>query len=167
VAGYDIESGSELWSVDAMGGEVGPSPAFGGGLVFAANEYARMVAIDPVAGSQVWETNYYLPEVSSPATDGRLLFIGTTFAVIACFDALTGEFLWEFDSDDIFYSSPVIADGKMWITDTGGVTYIFGTGSEAKPDCQVFPRREVYTIPAFSDGRIYIRGEKYLYCIGN
>ena len=46
VAGYDIETGKELWSVECMMGEVGPSVGFTDGIVFAANEYARMVAID-------------------------------------------------------------------------------------------------------------------------
>ena len=167
VAGYDIDTGRELWTVSAMSGEVGPSPAYGSGLVFAANEYASMVAINPVNGTTVWQDNYYLPEVSSPAEGNGLLFIATTFAVVACFDALTGEFLWEFDADGIFYSSPLIADGKMWITDTGGVTYVFGLDREPNLIARSSLGEDVYTIPAFSDGRIYIRGEKFLYCIGN
>ena len=66
VAGYDVETGKELWKNDCMMGEVGPSPAFGSGLVFAANEYATLAAIDPSNGSKVWENNEYLPEVASP-----------------------------------------------------------------------------------------------------
>jgi outer membrane protein assembly factor BamB len=167
VSGYDTETGRELWSVTAMGGEVGPSPAFGGGLVYAANEYAKMVAINPVNGSVVWEDNYYLPEVASPVYVDGYLFIATTYAVFACFDAKTGQFLWEYDSRDIFYSSPMVANGHVYATDTGGTTYIFRPGKEPHLVAENRLGEEVYTIPAFADGRIYIRGEQYLYGIGN
>jgi outer membrane protein assembly factor BamB len=167
VAGYDPSNGRELWSVTAMGGEVGPSPAYGGGLVYAANEYSKMVAVDPSNGEIIWEDNYYLPEVSSPVYSDGLLFIATTYALVACFDAKTGEFLWEYDTDGIFYSSPVVANGYIYVTDTHGNTYIFRAGR--KPDLVAKNPlgEEVHTIPAFADGRLYFRGEKHLYCIGN
>ncbi len=167
VAGYDIETGSELWSVSAMAGEVGPSPAFGGGLVFAANEYATMVAIDPASGNVVWEDNYYLPEVASPVYGNGYVFIATTYAVLACLDAETGDQLWEYDTDNIFYSSPVVAGNRLYVTDISGNTYIFETGGEPNLLSQNSLGEEVYTTPAFADGRIYIRGEDHLYCIGN
>ena len=167
VAVYDIQSGSERWSLDVMSGEVGPSPAFGGGLVYAANEYARLVAINPVSGELVWEDNYYLPEVSSPLYHDGLLYIATSYAVFACFDATNGEFLWEFDSDDGFYSSPMLADGKIFIFDMGGRAYIFNPGREA--DLIASPKlgERVYATPVFADGRMYIRGNRHVYCIGN
>ncbi len=167
VAGYEIETGRELWSVSAMAGEVGPSPAFGGGLVFAANEYATMVAINPETGTVVWEDNFYLPEVASPVYGNGYVFIATTYAVLACMDAKTGEQLWEYDTDDIFYSSPVVAGNRLYVTDISGNTYIFETGREPNLLAQNSLGEEVYTTPAFAGGRIYIRGEDYLYCIGN
>lgn len=167
VAAYDIQNGSERWSLNVMSGEVGPSPTFGGGLVYAANEYARLVAINPVSGEVVWEDNYYLPEVSSPLYHNGLLYIATSYAVFACFDASNGEFLWEFDSDDGFYSSPMLADGKVFIFDMGGRAYIFNPGREL--DLIASPKlgERVYATPVFADGRIYIRGNRHVYCIGN
>ncbi len=167
VAGYDTETGRELWSVSAMAGEVGPSPAYGGGLVFAANEYATMVAINPASGEVVWQDNYYLPEVASPVYGNGYVFIATTYAVLACLDADTGETLWEYDADNIFYSSPVVAGNRLYVTDISGNTYIFETGGEPNLLAQNSLGEEVYTTPAFADGRIYIRGEDHLYCIGN
>ena len=167
VAGYNIETGRELWTVSAMAGEVGPSPVFGGGLVYAANEYATMVAIDPTSGSIVWEDNYYLPEVASPVYGNGYVFIATTYAVFACLDAETGEALWEYDTENIFYSSPVVAGNRVYVTDIGGNSYIFETGREPNLLAQNSLGEEVYTTPAFAGGRIYIRGEYHLYCIGN
>jgi len=87
VAGYDINTGKELWSNPCMMGEVGPSPAYGGGLVYAANEYARLVAIDLDNPSEIlWENDEYLPEVSSPVVSENLLFIATSYGVFACYN---------------------------------------------------------------------------------
>jgi outer membrane protein assembly factor BamB len=164
--GYDIKTGRQLWNVPSMSGEVGPSPAYGGGLVYAANEYATMIAVDPSNGNKVWEDRYYLPEVASPVYHDGFVYIATTFAVLASFEAATGEFVWEFDGDDQFYSSPLIADGKLYVFDTNGKAYIFKPGKE--PELIASPQlgEKVYSTPAFADGRIYVRGYKNLYCIG-
>jgi len=165
-AAYNVTTGRELWNIKCMSGEVGVSPVFGGGLVFAANEYATMIAVNPVTGEKVWEDRYYLPEVSSPAYHDGFLYIGTTFAVIASFEAATGKFVWEFDAENSFYSSPVIADGKLYVFDTSGKAYIFRPGRQ--PELIASPElgERVYSTPAFANGRIYIRGNKHLYCIG-
>lgn len=163
---YDIHTGEQLWSVDVMSGEVGVSPVFGGGLVFAANEYATMVAVDPRTGEIKWQDRYYLPEVSSPVYHDGLLYIATTFAVLASFDAQTGDFIWEFDAEDIFYSSPMIADGKLYVFDTSGRAYIFRPGRE--PELIATPElgERVYATPVFANGRIYIRGNEHVFSIG-
>lgn len=166
VSAYDTSTGRELWKVNCMSGEVGPSPAFGGGLVYAANEYAKMVAIDPVSGTRVWEDNYYLPEVSSPLYHDGLLYIATSYAVFACFDAKNGDFLWEFDAENGFYSSPMLADGKIFIFDLEGQAYIFRPGRELQLIASPKLGEKVFATPVFADGRIYIRGNRHLYCIG-
>ena len=165
VAAYDIHTGKELWSTNCMMGEVGPSPAFGEGLIFAANEYATLAAIRP-GGSIVWEDNEYLPEVASPAVANGLLYIATSYGVLACYDAKTGEKQWEHEAYSGFYSSPVIADGKVYALDTDGVMHIFGNQREKTLIGEPELGEGAVTTPAFANGRIYIRGEEHLYCIG-
>ncbi len=168
VAAYDVDTGKELWSVDCMMGEVGPSPAFGGGLVFAANEYARLAAIRPGSPATiVWEDNEYLPEVASPVIAGELLYVATSYGVIACYDAKTGEKYWEHESDTGFYASPVIADGKLYALDMDGVMHIFRDDKEKQLIGQPTLGETTVATPAFANGRIYIRGAENLYCIGN
>ncbi len=167
LSAYDIQSGRQLWSVNCMSGEVGPSPAFGGGLVYAANEYAKMVGVDAKTGQQQWEDNYYLPEVASLLYFDGLLYVATTFAVLACFEASSGEFLWEYDTDDGFYSSPVIADNKLYIIDTSGKAYVFNPGREPDLIATSELGERVFATPVFAEGRLYIRGNRHLYCIGN
>jgi len=166
VAGYDVETGEELWTVECMMGEVGPSVAFDNGVVFAGNEYARLVAINPKDGSIIWENDEYLPEAASPLAHDGLLIIATSYGVLVCYDAKTGEQYWEDDTGTTLYASPVVADGKLFMMDNDGVMRIYEFSKELKKVSENELGETAGTTPAFSDGHIYIRGENNLYCIG-
>ncbi|MDB4583531.1 PQQ-binding-like beta-propeller repeat protein [Draconibacterium sp.] len=166
VAGYDVETGKELWKVDCMMGEVGPSVGFSDGVVFAANEYARLVAINPKDGSIIWENDEYLPEAASPLAHNGLLIIATSYGVLVCYDAKTGDQYWEHDVGTTLYASPVVADGKLFMIDNDGMMRIYEFSKEMKLISENELGETAGTTPAFGDGRIYIRGEKNLYCIG-
>ena len=149
-------------------GEVGPSVAFENGLVYASQEYARTLALDPKSpGEFVWEDDVYMSEVSSPVAHKGFLYMATSYGVLVCYDARTGEKQWEKEFDDGFYSSPMIADGKLYIIDVGGITHILkadGTGTIiAEPELG----EAGYALPVFAEGMLYLRGgTKSLYCIG-
>jgi outer membrane protein assembly factor BamB len=167
VAAYDPDSGKELWSIDCLSGEIGPSASFLDGIVYAANEYANLVAIKPGSTPEIiWESNEYLPEVSSPVAKDGLLYIATSYGVIACFDAKTGEIVWEYEANQGFYSSPIIVDNKIYFMDMDGVMHIFNTDRTMKVVGKPELGEQSVSTPAFVDGRIIIRGYDHLYCIG-
>lgn len=166
VVSYDIASGKELWSTDCLMGEVGPSPAYYNGLVYAVNEYAKLVAINPSNGSIVWETMDYMSEVSSPVGANGLLFVPTSYGVLACYDAKTGALVWEKDFDDGFYASPMAVGNTIYLIDLGGNCHIFEAAREYKEIASHSFGEAVYATPAYAKGRIYVRGEKHLFCIG-
>lgn len=168
VVSYAPRTGRELWRVACMEGEVAPSPAFADGIVFVANEGARLAAIQlEKQPTVIWESTDDLPEVSSPVAQNGLVFIATSWGSVSCFDAKTGESQWVQDFDLGFYSSPVIVHDMVYLTDIMGVTYVF----KAARTFALVGRSELgektSTTPAFMPGRIYIRGEKNIYCIGN
>jgi outer membrane protein assembly factor BamB len=166
VAGYDIETGKELWAVNCLYGEVGSSPAFSDGIVYAASEYARLAAIKPgPSPSILWEDDEYLPEVASPVASEGLLFVATTYGVLVCYDAKTGEKYWEQEFNNSFYSSPVIADGKLFATDINGITHIFKVSKTPELINEPELDETITTTPVFMDGMIYLRGDINLYCI--
>ena len=168
VAGYDTETGKELWSVDCLAGEVAPSACYGSGLVFAAEDNSKLVAIQPGTPSKiVWETDEYLPEVSSPVVSDGLLFISTSFGMLACYDALTGKKQWENDFGKGFFASMVVNDGKLYAMDMGGKMHIMKVSRDKKILGEPTLGEKSYATPAFTDGRIIIRGVSSLYCIGD
>ncbi len=168
VSGHDLVSGSELWKVEAMMGEVAPSIAYEEGLVFATNEYARLIAVKPESGAEfTWEDDEYLAEVASPVAYGGLLYVATSYGVLVCYDTRTGAKQWEKEFGEGFYSSPMIADGKLYIIDMKGVTHIFKTDRTGTVIGEPSLGEGGFALPAFADGVIYLRGDKHLYCIGN
>ena len=169
VNGYDPETGKELWNIACLSGEVGPSAGYADGMVFAANEYAKLVGIKFNGGTPeiAWEADEFLPEVSSLLAVNEMLYVATSYGVLACYDAKSGEKLWSQEYGGSFYASPIYADGKVYITDMTGKTYIV----KATRDYQLAGTSELgeksVCSPIFQDGKIYLRGMSNLYCIGN
>jgi outer membrane protein assembly factor BamB len=167
VAGHDLETGEEIWKLDVMMGEVGPSCAYDDGLVFANNEYASLVAINPGPGAEVkWESYDYLSEAASPVAHDGLLYLATSYGVFVCYDTKSGEQVWEQDFGTTLYSSPMIVDGKIYIMGNNGVMHIMKADRTGTVISEAELGESSYAIPAFAEGRIYIRGDESLYCIG-
>lgn len=167
VNGYDPETGKELWNIACLSGEVGPSAGYADGMVFAANEYAKLVGIKIGGAAEIaWEADEFLPEVSSPLAVNGLLYVATSYGVLACYDSKSGEKLWSQEYGGSFYASPVYADGKVYITDMTGKTYIV----KSTRDYQLIGSPELgekaVCSPIFQDGKVYLRGMNNLYCIG-
>jgi outer membrane protein assembly factor BamB len=83
-----------------------------------------------------------------------------------CYDLKEGELLWEDDFGSPVYSSPVLADGKVYLMDNEGVMRIYEFSRELKKVGENVLGELSGPTPAFADGRLYVRGEKDLFCIG-
>lgn len=167
VAGYDVNTGRELWSIKCMMGEVGPSVTYLDGLVFALNEYASLVAISGGNNPQIlWESYDYLSDVPSPVATKGLLFVATSYGVVVCHNAKTGEIIWEQEFDNGFYSSPILIGDLIYLIDREGITYIFKAQDTFELLHQSPLGEQVVTTPAFADGQLFVRGEEHLYGIG-
>lgn len=167
VASYDVNTGKELWHLDCITGEVGPSVAYGNGIVYALNEYASLVAIKAGENPEVlWEAYDYLSDVPSPIVYEDMLFIVTSYGAVVCYNATSGEIIWEQEFDNGFYSSPILVDGKIYLLDREGVMHIFKAEKQYVSIATSSLGEKSDTSPAFADGKVYIRGEKNLYCIG-
>ena len=168
VISYDPRTGRELWRIRCMQGEIAPSPAYTNGMVFVVNEYARLAAIRVHPTPEIiWEYIDDLSEVSSPLAAKGLVFMSASYGTVTCFDIETGERYWIQEYDEGFYSSPILVGDLIYLMDMAGVMYIFKADKtfQAVGRCELGER--AMTIPAFMHNRIYIRGEKHLFCIGN
>lgn len=168
IAAYDAISGKEKWKVDCLYGEIGASPAYNGKYVFVSNEYAKLVAVVPGGNAKiVWEGYDYLPEVASPVCNDKFVLTATSYGGVGCFDVNTGKELWTQDFENGFYASPIIVEGKIYLMDMQGVMYIIKESVTFELLAKSRLGENVVSTPAFTDGNIYIRGNKNIYCISN
>jgi outer membrane protein assembly factor BamB len=167
VASYNPDTGEELWKIDCISGEVGPSLAYANGIVFSVNDYSKLAAVR--VGDQpelLWETDEYLSDIPSPVATDKYLFLATSFGVTVCYDAQNGTKYWEKEFINSIYSSPVIVEDKVYLLDRTGIMHIFKADKELTILSEPKLGEKSACTPAFTEGRIYIRGEKNLYCIG-
>ena len=90
-----------------------------------------------------------------------------TAGIASCFEAQTGERHWQERIGPHFSASPVEAEGRVFFLSNRGVTTIIRAGPEFSVVSKNELGEECCASPAMSHGRIYIRGETHLYCIGN
>ena len=166
VISYNPDNGAEWWRVDCMGGEVGSSPAHAGGRVFTANANVRLAAIDTAKAKVAWEQAEDLPDVSSPLATCDYVFIGCSYGVINCYAAADGQRLWKQEFDAGFYASPILAGGLVYLMDQNGVMRIFKASNAYVPIGSPSLGEKCNCTPAAVAGRLYLRGEKTLFCIG-
>lgn len=165
ITAYDPNNGKQLWRVECLSGEVGSSASSANGIVFGASEYAKLIAINAADGSVLWESNDYLPEVSSPVATKDNLFLATSYGVVASFDTKTGQTGKVHELNTEFYSSPVIAEGKLYLFSNDGKMFIFSADKEFRLLDSFETGEHTFATPAFTDNKIVVRTDKSIYCV--
>ncbi len=166
VSAYDPVTGTELWEIECMSGDVAPSVAVNSTLAYAVSDYAKLAAIKPGTGASIlWEDNTFTPDVSSPVATDKYLFVSTGNGDVACYNALKGDTVWTHYFKDSFYASPIVADEMVYLLDRAGTMHIVKAEDKFTHVSDSPLGESADCSPAFSDKKIYIRGKKNLYCI--
>jgi outer membrane protein assembly factor BamB len=165
-AGFEAATGKQLWSLDCLSGDVAPSVAVNSTMAYSVTDYENLVAILPgTTPSAKWKDNAYTPDVSSPVATDDFLFVATGYGDVACYNAQEGDTLWTHYFIDPIYASPIIADDKVWFLDRAGKMHVVRKSEKFELVSESSIGEPADCTPAFSDGHIYIRGKKNLYCI--
>ncbi len=109
---------------------------------------------------------------ASPVSDGQRIYIVDNGGIMFAHDAKTGGRVWEQNLGTIQKSSPVLADGKLYVGTENGKFYIIRPladkaeildqdwlGSEQNPE-------PIIASPAVARGRVYVASMSTLYAIG-
>jgi len=173
VISYDPGSGTEIWRAKCVSGDLVPSAIYAGGLVFVVEPYTQVVAVRPdgrgdVTGTHIaWRAEDGGPDICSPVGNGELVFVVTTEGTLKCYKAADGSKVYEKELDTGFRASPSLVGDKLYLLDEKGVMYIAEAGPQYKELARCRLGEDCWASPAFADGRIYLRGIKNLYSIGN
>jgi outer membrane protein assembly factor BamB len=110
----------------------------------------------------------------SPVSDGERLYVVDNGGVLFAFDLKDGRQVWRKNLGTIQKSSPVIADGKLYVGTENGKLYILKpradgvdvldedvlpNGSDGKPQA-------IVASPAVARGRLYLASMDAIYAIG-
>ncbi len=175
VIAYDPATGKELWRAEGVSSYAIPSPVAGHDMVFvsAGSEDKRALAIrtgDVDAKSRiVWRYEKGTAYVPSPILYGDLLYLMTDGGIITCLEAKTGRVVYEGrpSAPALFSASPVAFDGKILVTSEDGDTLVIRAGPKFEVLQTNSLNEPIYASPALANGKIFIRGDKHLYCIAS
>lgn len=198
VIAYDPENGSEIWRCKCLSGDVGPSPAAFGNVVYITNQGPRTTAIDATGTGDVTETNVLwrgtnaLPDTPSPFAAEDRVYTFDSYGYMTAYDPKNineknnRAMYWELEIGGgmaKFYSSPLLVgnlvyafdmseeDPKAFVVDLSKAkTDDSGALDEDAAQAMIVATNPMsepcVASPAVSGGRIYIRGEKSIFCIG-
>jgi outer membrane protein assembly factor BamB len=175
VTAYDPETGKPIWTATGLlAGDIAPSPAYVKGRVYVCMENSGLFAIATDGKDNVTKTHVKwkyeesaAPDTSSPVSDGTFVYAFSSKGVALCVQAEDGRKVWEEETNGEFYPTPVLAGKTLYCLSNDGKMFLYAAGGEEfKQLGQCALGEGAVSTPAFLNGRIYIRGNKNLFCIG-
>ncbi len=180
VRGYDLATGREIWQCDGLTDNVVASPVQWRDLLIAGNSYYKqgMVAIR-LTGAQgdlstttnvVWRLNRLTPYVPSPLLYGDTHYhIRHNQNILVRLDPATGQGRGELlrldGIGDFIFASPVGAAGRIYITGRDGNTVVLRHDATNATLAVNHLDDSFSASAALADEELYLRGERFLYCI--
>lgn len=182
VTAHDAKAGKELWRVGGLNPKSETrqrsiaSAVIHEGIVIAPYDRGHTLTAIKLGGSGdvtkshvVWERDDLGADVPTPAAlDGKIYVCGDR-GQVTCLDVKTGETLAQGQAPrhrTAYSSSPVIADGKLYIAREDGTTFVLSLDELKVIAENKLDGEQTVATPVLADGQIFIRTRESLYCIG-
>ena len=184
-----VATGLRVWEFPMSKRGINSSVVVDGAIVYASHSeenvgestaMGRLVALDAsqVADGRprlVWSVEGFAAGYASPAIHEGVLYAVDNSANLVAFDGTDGTELWKENIGIAQRSSPVIGDGKLYVSDLDGKLHILklaGREAPEKTDLDEFTNADgsltqINGPPAIANGRVYFVTNNILYCLGN
>ena len=174
VASYDPANGKRHWIIDGPTEQFVASMVYNGKYAFVTGGYPErhILAIRPEGSGNVTETHIawrvkkgasYVP---SPVVLGPYFVVVADNGIASCFKAEDGTRLWMERLGGGHSASAITADGLVYFVSDRGITSVLKPGPKFEEPKKNDLKELVSSSPAISQGQLFIRGHKHLYCIG-
>jgi outer membrane protein assembly factor BamB len=184
IRGYDPASGKQLWTLGPNSEITIGTPVAGNGLVYVTGGYPPVrpiYAIRPGAEGDIslqkgqesnqsiaWSNMTEGTYIPTPLLYDGYLFTLNINGVLSAYDPQTGKraFRGRVGTGGAFSSSPVGADGRLYIASEDGEVYVISATPDLKQIAKNDMKEVIMSTPAISDGLIVVRTMGHLYGIG-
>jgi uncharacterized protein YjbI with pentapeptide repeats/outer membrane protein assembly factor BamB len=116
VYAISAKAGALLWTYSAAS-QVGAAPAVGQGIVFVTTEGGTLDAVNANTGARLWQFNLGAsgPGATAPALAGAVVYAASSAGTIYALNAESGKKLWSLAYGEPVLSSPVVANGVLYL----------------------------------------------------
>lgn len=188
ITGHNPETGEEIWRSGGLNPRqtdmqknwfrVVPSPLSAEGVIVACGPKGQPVIAIKEGGKglitethRAWTCRETTSDWSTPLYyKGKIYVLDGGKRTLTCLEPLSGKVVWSgnLGVSERIWSSPTGADGKIYTISEKGTVIVCEAGSEFKI-LAVNPLDESPTRAsvAISNGKIFLRTAKNLYCIGS
>lgn len=117
----------------------------------------------------LWNLDHKSPSnIASPLFYNGHLYVVKSGGMSSCYDAKDGKTLWDrsrLGNFGDYFSSPVAADGKVFIAGKNGFVLVLEDGPELKVLGKNDIGEEIIATPSIADGRLFVRTRENLFCV--
>lgn len=173
VASYDPRSGERHWIMDGPTEQFVASMVYDGKFAYLTAGFPErhILAIDPTGSGKleddaiIWRTRKGCSYVPSPVLCGDYLLVAADNGTVSCFEAQSGKLQWLERMGKSYSASLVSADGLVYLTADDGITKVVRPGPKLELIAENKLDEYCQASAAISHGKLFIRGEKTLYCV--
>lgn len=175
ILGFDPKTGKELWRCDGIQDYVCPSVISHEGVAYViGGRTSRAIAVraggrgDVTDTHMLWEAKAGSNVTSPIIHDGHMYWVSDRNQVAYCVRLSDGEILYSERFRAQPYASATAGDGKIYIVTRNGGTYVLAATPEfTQLAHNTFDDRSTFNAsPVISNGQIFMRSDRYLYCVG-
>jgi outer membrane protein assembly factor BamB len=176
ILAFDPATGESLWTCEGIQDYVCPSIVSQDGIVYAiGGRSSRAIAVraggrgDVTDTHRLWEARAGANVCSPVIHDGHLYWVSDRNSNAYCLRLSDGEVIYQQRFPAQPYASALIGGDNLYIVTRRGGTYVLA----AKPEYEQLAHNEFEgdrstfnASPIIADGKLYIRSDEYLYCVG-
>ena len=115
----------------------------------------------------IWTYKKLHRSISTVAISEGLLYAADFTGRLHCLDADTGKVYWVHDTESNIWSSPLVADAKVYLGNEDGVLSVFAAGKKLKILNTVELPASIYASPIAANSVLYIATQTHLYAVSN
>jgi outer membrane protein assembly factor BamB len=172
----NVETGKIIWQglTDSLIQRCVASPIVAGGMVLVScgqgGNGKVLVAARPGdkdhGPQEVYALKQGIPNVPTAIVAGDLLFLWHDRGVVSCYDLLTGHQNWRERVGGDYHSSPIRIGSRIFCVSMSGEVVVLAADKHFEVLARNPLNEACHATPAVANGRLYLRSESKLYCIG-